>query len=100
MLNHASEGARVDPRPRTSGVYGSWWKGKSQKLRSSEGQKTGRHIGKPRRRCEALPGEGGASGHRRSKAMKESARYLKIVEWSDKDQCFVGSCPGLFYGGC
>ncbi len=32
--------------------------------------------------------------------MKESARYLKIVEWSDADQCFVGSCPGLFYGGC
>jgi predicted RNase H-like HicB family nuclease len=32
--------------------------------------------------------------------MKESARYAKIVEWSDKDQCYVGSCPGLFYGGC
>jgi predicted RNase H-like HicB family nuclease len=32
--------------------------------------------------------------------MKESARYVKIVEWSDKDQCYVGSCPGLFYGGC
>jgi predicted RNase H-like HicB family nuclease len=32
--------------------------------------------------------------------MTESARYLKIVEWSDEDQCFVGSCPGLFYGGC
>ena len=32
--------------------------------------------------------------------MKESARYVKIVEWSDADQCFVGSCPGLFYGGC
>lgn len=32
--------------------------------------------------------------------MKESARYPKIVEWSDEDQCFVGSCPGLFYGGC
>jgi predicted RNase H-like HicB family nuclease len=32
--------------------------------------------------------------------MKESARYSKIVEWSDEDQCFVGSCPGLFYGGC
>ena len=31
--------------------------------------------------------------------MKESARYAKIVEWSDKDQCYVGSCPGLFYGG-
>jgi predicted RNase H-like HicB family nuclease len=32
--------------------------------------------------------------------MKEGARYLKIVEWSEKDQCFVGSCPSLFYGGC
>ena len=32
--------------------------------------------------------------------MKTSARYVKIVEWSEVDQCFVGSCPGLFYGGC
>jgi predicted RNase H-like HicB family nuclease len=32
--------------------------------------------------------------------MKDSARYAKIVEWSDEDQCFVGSCPGLLYGGC
>ena len=32
--------------------------------------------------------------------MKESARYVKIVEWSDADQCFVGSCPDLLYGGC
>jgi predicted RNase H-like HicB family nuclease len=32
--------------------------------------------------------------------MKESAKYVKIVEWSDEDQCFVGSCPGLIYGGC
>ena len=32
--------------------------------------------------------------------MKESARYAKIVEWSDEDQCFIGSCPGLVYGGC
>jgi predicted RNase H-like HicB family nuclease len=32
--------------------------------------------------------------------MKESARYAKIIEWSDEDQCFVGSSPGLFYGGC
>jgi predicted RNase H-like HicB family nuclease len=32
--------------------------------------------------------------------MKLSTRYVKIVEWSDEDQCFVGSCPGLFYGGC
>jgi len=27
-------------------------------------------------------------------------RYLKIVEWSDEDDCFVGQAPGLFYGGC
>lgn len=32
--------------------------------------------------------------------MNEKHRYVKIVEWSDEDQCFVGSCPGLFYGGC
>ena len=27
-------------------------------------------------------------------------RYLKIVEWSDEDQCYVGSCPELFGAGC
>lgn len=32
--------------------------------------------------------------------MKASTRYVKIVKWSDEDQCYVGSCPGLFYGGC
>ena len=32
--------------------------------------------------------------------MKESARYVKVVEWSDEDGCYVGSCPGLFLGGC
>ena len=32
--------------------------------------------------------------------MKDSARYVKIVEWSDEDQCYVGSSPGLVYGGC
>jgi predicted RNase H-like HicB family nuclease len=32
--------------------------------------------------------------------MKDSARYVKIVEWSNEDSCFVGSCPGLLYGGC
>jgi len=32
--------------------------------------------------------------------MTDGARYVKIVEWSEDDQCFVGSCPGLFYGGC
>lgn len=32
--------------------------------------------------------------------MKESARYVKIVEWSEEDNCYVGSSPGLLYGGC
>ena len=32
--------------------------------------------------------------------MKESARYVKIVEWSDEDGCYVGSSPGLLFGGC
>ncbi|MDO9476857.1 MAG: hypothetical protein Q7L07_09095 [Pseudohongiella sp.] len=32
--------------------------------------------------------------------MKDSARYVKIVEWSEQDQCYVGSAPGLVYGGC
>ena len=32
--------------------------------------------------------------------MKESARYAKIVEWSEEDNCYVGSAPGLLYGGC
>lgn len=32
--------------------------------------------------------------------MKDSARYAKIVEWSEEDQCFVGSSPGLIFGGC
>jgi predicted RNase H-like HicB family nuclease len=32
--------------------------------------------------------------------MRDSTRYVKIVEWSEKDQCYVGSSPGLLYGGC
>jgi hypothetical protein len=32
--------------------------------------------------------------------MKDSARYAKLVEWSEDDQCYVGSAPGLIYGGC
>lgn len=31
---------------------------------------------------------------------KDSARYVKIVEWSDEDGCYVGSAPGLLAGGC
>ena len=32
--------------------------------------------------------------------MAKGDRYVKVVEWSDADNCFIGSCPGLFYGGC
>ena len=32
--------------------------------------------------------------------MNAANRYIKVVNWSDDDQCFIGSCPGLFYGGC
>jgi predicted RNase H-like HicB family nuclease len=32
--------------------------------------------------------------------MNQALNYVKLVEWSEEDQCFVGSCPGLFYGGC
>ena len=31
--------------------------------------------------------------------MTESARYVKIVEWSDEDGVFVGQCPGII-GPC
>ncbi len=32
--------------------------------------------------------------------MKLADKYVKLIEWSEKDQCFIGSCPELFYAGC
>ena len=32
--------------------------------------------------------------------MKDSAKYAKIVEWPEEDQCYVGSAPGLVLGCC
>lgn len=32
--------------------------------------------------------------------VKDSARYAKIVTWSDEDGCYVGLAPGLVDGGC
>ena len=32
--------------------------------------------------------------------MTDADKYVKVVEWSDSDDCFIGSCPELFYGGC
>ena len=31
--------------------------------------------------------------------MKLSDKYLKIVEWSEEDECYLGHCPGLMVGG-
>ncbi len=30
---------------------------------------------------------------------KLSDQYLKIVQWSEEDGCYVGACPGLMLGG-
>lgn len=36
-----------------------------------------------------------------SSKIKEAAkRYLKIVEWSDEDRCYVGSAPPLIGQSC
>jgi predicted RNA binding protein YcfA (HicA-like mRNA interferase family)/predicted RNase H-like HicB family nuclease len=31
--------------------------------------------------------------------VKDSARYVKLIEWSEEDQSFVGQCPGVI-GPC
>ena len=31
--------------------------------------------------------------------MAKGDRYVKVVEWSDEDKCFVGTCPQLMHGG-
>ncbi len=31
--------------------------------------------------------------------MNKRNQYLKVVEWSDEDQCFIGRVPGLALGG-
>jgi predicted RNase H-like HicB family nuclease len=33
-------------------------------------------------------------------SVKDSARYAKIVSWSDEDGCYIGRAPGLIDGGC
>lgn len=30
---------------------------------------------------------------------KSSDAYLKVVEWSEEDQCYIGTSPGLMLGG-
>ena len=31
--------------------------------------------------------------------MKREDRYHRFVEWSDADQCYIGYCPDLYFGG-
>ncbi|MBU2677391.1 MAG: toxin-antitoxin system HicB family antitoxin [Gammaproteobacteria bacterium] len=31
--------------------------------------------------------------------MKKRNQYLKLVEWSEEDRCFIGRVPGLALGG-
>ncbi len=31
--------------------------------------------------------------------IKIKDNYLKLVEWSQEDQCFIGTAPGLILGG-
>lgn len=31
--------------------------------------------------------------------MTPADSYLRFVKWSDADQCYIGYCPDLFYGG-
>jgi predicted RNase H-like HicB family nuclease len=30
---------------------------------------------------------------------KEADLYKRVVYWSDEDNCFIGMCPELMYGG-
>ncbi len=30
---------------------------------------------------------------------KRSDRYVKVVAWDEEDQCYIGRCPGLMFGG-
>ena len=36
---------------------------------------------------------------KKNELKSKAAAYIKIVEWNDEDGCFVGSCPGLMFGG-
>jgi len=31
--------------------------------------------------------------------MKPEDRYHRFVRWPDEDQCYIGYCPDLYFGG-
>lgn len=36
---------------------------------------------------------------KKKELQKQASQYVKIVEWSEVDDCFIGRCPELFGGG-
>ncbi len=48
---------------------------------------------------EAVPRTYRAAHYRGVEIVTDSARYIKIVEWSEEDGAFVGQCPGVI-GPC
>ena len=34
----------------------------------------------------------------RKEIKERAAKYVKYVEWSEEDQCFIGRCPEIFSG--
>ncbi len=34
----------------------------------------------------------------RKQIREQAARYIKYVDWSDEDRCFIGRCPEVFIG--
>lgn len=34
----------------------------------------------------------------RKQIKEQAAKYVKYVDWSDEDQCFIGRCPEVFIG--
>jgi hypothetical protein len=105
----AAEAPRAGERTGSSRLRRPWRQGQPPELPASV-RRSGHIVGTSRRRREALPrtGSGPANhgcsrGKKRSKmkrAKSVTAReYLRVVEWSPKDRCFVGSAPPLI-GRC
>ena len=94
----AAQDKKINRRPGKAGFVDRGGKGSHRKFTHPRVEKpiviSGNHGN------EALAAKGRKEGHPGFDIMNESARYAKIVEWSERDRCYVGSCPGLFYGGC
>ena len=73
---------------------------KPQELCASERDQADYDRRSARRRREEVSRKSRERCHSGGHEMKAGSRYIKIVEWSEEDQCYVGSCPGLFYAGC